>query len=145
MVVLSGSLIISSRRATMFNMLRTVVIAIVAATTAAVTQPVVENFSVNSVSSNGRLLRRSRELGNEQKIRGAGLGIKGKKTKQLDDDDGDDNDDEKKKQIKKTKSENDDRKGVNDIKLRDRDAGDRMKDMKMKMNVEDWVDDADED
>lgn len=127
-------------------MLRTILIALVAATTSVAedaTQPaVVDDFSV--VNSNGRLLRRSRELGNEQKIRGAGLGIKGKKTKQLDDNYDDDNDDEKKKQMKMIQSENDDRKGVND-KLRDRDAGDRMKDMKMKKYVEDWVDDADED
>ena len=126
---------------TVANM-RTILIALVAA---AVTQPAVaEDFSV--VNSNRSSLRRNRrELGKEQKIRGAaGLGIKGKKTKQLDDDDDDDDDDEKKKQMKKIQSENDDRKGVND-KLRDRDAGDRMKEMKMKKTVEDWVDDADED
>jgi hypothetical protein len=105
-------------------MLRTILIAIVAATTS-VAERVAEDFSVVN-SSNGRLRRtRSRELGNEQKIRGTGLGIKGKKTKQLDDNDVDDDDDgeEKKKQMKKIQSENDDRKGVND-KLRDRDAGD---------------------
>ena len=106
------------------HMLRTILIAIVAATTS-VAEPVAEDFSVVN-SSNGRLrrTRSSRELGNEQKIRGTGLGIKGKKTKQVDnDDDEDDDDDEKKKQMKKIQSENDDRKGVND-KLRDRDAGD---------------------